>query len=118
MNDLEHKEQCALIQWAELAAKEEPALKLLFAIPNGGYRNLLTAIKLKKEGVKPGVPDLFLAYPTLEFSGMFIEMKSKKGVVSEKQKEWMARLKKSGYEVKICYGFDEAKEAIEDYLYG
>ena len=56
----EHQEQKALIQWARLNQQRFPELDLLFAIPNGGLRNIRVARKLKSEGVKPGVSDLFL----------------------------------------------------------
>jgi len=47
----ESTEQQALFEWAEFAAKKTPELKLLFAVPNGGKRNITTAARLKKEGV-------------------------------------------------------------------
>ena len=34
----EHAEQVALIQWAAWLAPQAPALRLLFAVPNGGKR--------------------------------------------------------------------------------
>ena len=40
---------------------------VLFAIPNGGKRNISTAKRLKSEGVVPGVADLFLAVAIATF---------------------------------------------------
>ena len=75
----EHAEQVALIQWWEI--KKLPPI---FAIPNGGHRHKATAIKLKLEGVRPGVPDLYC--PALR---LWIEMKRQKGGrLSPEQKEW------------------------------
>lgn len=34
---------------------------LMFAILNGGHRHKKTAVDLKAEGVKAGVPDMFIA---------------------------------------------------------
>ena len=34
---------------------------LLYAVPNGGYRNAREAARFKAEGVRSGVPDLCLA---------------------------------------------------------
>ena len=39
-----------------------------------------------------------------------------KPVVSLSQKEWLERLNKVGYKAVVCYGFDEAIEAITKYL--
>ena len=35
----EHDEQVALFDWANLQANRDPALRLLFAVPNGGKRH-------------------------------------------------------------------------------
>ena len=100
----EHQEQVLLCFWLD---KYHPDLHY-FAIPNGGYRNKVTAYKLKQEGVKPGVPDLF--FPSLK---LFIEMKTEKGVMSASQKEWKHKLESCGYRVEMCRGFEEAKKIIE-----
>jgi hypothetical protein len=47
---------------------------------------------------------------------MFIEMKAKAGKVSDSQKEFMAAASSMNYKTVVCYGFDEAKEAITKYL--
>ena len=118
MKDLEHREQVALMQWWALACRcfkipEES----LFAIPNGGFREISVAVKLKAEGVRSGVPDLFLAYPHNGKSGLWIEMKkSKGGRASENQKAMMTMLIQNGYSAAICHGFLAAKKAIEEYL--
>lgn len=91
--------------------------QLLFAVPNGGKRHIRTAINLKREGVKPGVPDIIFAYPWGRYHGMFIEMKRRKGgVVSEDQKTMMYWLHEVGYYTTVCKGCDEAVEEIRKYL--
>ena len=52
----EHEEQAAIFRWAEIMAKRAPELDLLFCIPNGGHRDIRVAARLKKEGVRAGVP--------------------------------------------------------------
>jgi hypothetical protein len=47
----ESAEQIALFQWANLSLKKHPELALLYHIPNGGLRNVVVAVRLKKEGV-------------------------------------------------------------------
>lgn len=110
----EHQEQCALIRWWRL---QYPKLnKMLFAIPNGGQRNIVTAVRLKNEGVVSGVSDLFLMMPKGDWHGLFIEMKAVKGKVSKEQKEFMAVANEMGYLAVVCFGFDDAKKVIQNYL--
>jgi len=116
-NHSEHTEQRALVTWAALQSKTIIELASLFSVPNGAYVSKAQAGKLKSEGLKSGVPDLFLAIPRRGFAGMFIEMKRLSGgVVSEAQKEWHQRLAGNGYHVVVCKGFDAAKEEIINYL--
>jgi hypothetical protein len=80
----------------------------IFSIPNGGSRNKVEAQNLKMEGVSPGVPDLMI--PSLR---LFIEMKrTKGGVVSPEQNEWLAYLRECGYTAEVARGFEEAKAII------
>jgi hypothetical protein len=54
--------------------------------------------------------------PNSKYHGMFIEMKAKSGKVSDSQKEFMAAASSMNYLAVVCFGFDEAKEAITKYL--
>ena len=87
---------------------------LIFAIPNGGYRNITTAKTLRKEGVVPGVPDLFV--PAWK---LFIEMKKMKGgVVSQDQWKVILALKECGYTVIIGRGAEDASRKVLEGNYG
>ena len=109
----EHVEQATLVQWFERA---HPELRI-FAIPNGGKRGKLEAMRLRLEGVCPGVPDLMLPTPRGQHHGLFVEMKRTKGSsVSKEQKDWIAYLQAQGYQAIVCRGFEEAKREIECYL--
>jgi len=112
----EAKEQIMIFEWANLACSKYPELELLFAIPNGGYRKPIEAINLKKQGVKAGVPDMFLPIPKKNFAGLWIELKYGKNKASEKQKWWIERLNNQGYLAIVCYGFEETRTAIIQYL--
>lgn len=57
--DLEHDIRCSCIKW--FRAQYPQLSKLLFAVPNGGFRNKATAGKMKAEGVVAGVSDIL--YP-------------------------------------------------------
>jgi len=110
----EESEQITLVKWFRLA---HPKIKnLLFHVPNGAATAARGA-KLKKMGVVAGVPDLILCVTTKKYPGLFLELKKEKtGVVSEAQHRMHKLLKKQGYKCVVCFGFDEAKQAIEDYL--
>jgi VRR-NUC domain len=110
----EHVAQVSLFEWAEKSGN--PALSMMFAIPNGGYRPPGVGRELRKEGVKPGVPDIFLAVPSKGHHGMFIEMKSDTGSTSTLQRTWMESLSRQGYHCVVCRGHEEAIKSINSYL--
>jgi len=109
-------EQAALFQWARLNENKYPELRLLFHIPNGGKRDMIEGAHLKAQGVKAGVPDIFLAYPNKRYHGLFIELKAQGGRVQETQKQWLEVLAAQGYNAVVAYGFDEARAIVEEYL--
>lgn len=74
---------------------------------------------MKAEGLKSGVPDIFLPVPRGEWHGLFIEMKrTKGGTVSDCQKLWLHDLRKQGYLTEVCRGWEEAARRIKSYLGG
>jgi len=114
----EHEEQKNFFEWAQYFLPED-LRPLLFAIPNGGHRNKIVGAKLKAEGVKKGVPDMFFAWPRLGKHGLWIEMKRiKHGYLSKDQREMVAALREAGYQVEVCKGFDAAKTALTEYMLG
>lgn len=118
MNHKESDEQISLFQWAKLVQAQYPELELLHAIGNGGKRNVREAARMKREGVKAGVSDVFLPVAKGEHHGLYIEMKVKGNKPSGPQEWWISKVTKQGYLAKICYGWIEAKEVIEWYLEG
>ena len=112
----EADEQKALMQWAKWQEGRYPELKLLYHCPNGGTRNKLEAANLKRQGVKAGVPDLFLPVPRSPKHGLFIEMKVGRNKCTDNQKKWIRKLIEQGYEVKVCYSCEEAIQVIKKYL--
>lgn len=112
----EAQEQRCLFQWAGYAEQQYPELRLLHHIPNGGKREAKTAINLKRGGVKAGVPDICLPVARGIYHGLYIELKVGKNKTSSKQEEWIKSLIEQGYCVKICYGWLEAREIIENYI--
>ena len=115
----EAQEQEMLFQWAELKSGMYPDLRLMFHIPNGGKRDKVEAAHMKKQGVKSGVPDIFLPVPMWGWHGLFIEMKrADGGRLSKEQRRYIKELSDQDYNVQVCHGFDEASQVILDYLGG
>ena len=112
----EHAHQVAVFVWAALQYSKYPELRLMFAIPNGGLRNKITAANLKAEGVKSGVPDIFLPVPRGCWLGLFIEMKKPGGHVEKEQTKWMSDLRAQGYGAVVCVGWENAVIVLQQYL--
>lgn len=113
----EDTEQAHIFAWAAWASGKYPELDLMHHIPNGGKRSKSEAARFKAQGVKAGVPDIFLPCARGGYHGLYIELKhTKGGKLSAAQKEWIDALRGRGYKVIVCYGFDEAREVIINYL--
>jgi hypothetical protein len=120
--------QAALFCWAASNIDKYPALKWLFAIPNGGSRHIAEAAKLVATGSRSGIPDIFLPKPMFGnyyiYHGLFIEMKKfdrknhKNGGLSDKQLEFMKYAENAVYYYKVCYSWIEAKDILINYLEG
>lgn len=112
----EATEQEFIISWCRLLEPRYPELKWIYHIPNGGSRNQIEAAHLKAQGVKAGVPDLCLPVPRNGFHGLYIEMKYGRNKTTGNQEEWLEALAKLGYKTAVCYGAEEARRVIKDYL--
>lgn len=102
----EYHEQVAFISWFKVRF---PTV-LIWANEAGGPKTLLQGIRLKKQGVMAGVPDLFI--PLWK---TFIEMKRTKGGarISPAQQKMANELKSYGYSVHFCFGAQEAIKVCE-----
>lgn len=114
MKQQESQLQIACVNWFRM---QYPQFRtLLFAIPNGGMRNVVTAARMKKEGVLAGVPDLFLSVPRGEWHGFYVEMKWGKNKASEAQEKFFQYAGKYGYKCQVINSFDQFVREIEFYL--
>lgn len=112
----EHEEQKALFNWATMMAGKWPELDLMFAVPNGGHRHIRVAARMKEEGVRAGVPDIFLPCARCGWHGLFVEMKAGRNKPTELQQQWLEDLTLQGYLAAVCWGWEEAAALIESYL--
>ena len=114
---LESTEQELLFAWVSSREAAYPELKMLHHIPNGGMRNKREAARLKKQGVKPGVPDICLPVPRGQYHGLYIELKRvRQGRETEAQTAWIAALNEQGYYACTCYGWMNATTVLLMYL--
>ena len=105
MRQNESKIQQACVNWFRLQYPQY----LIFSIPNGGSRNVIEAVRLKKEGALAGIPDLCIITDKKVF---FVEMKDGKKKPSPTQVEIHAKLKALAIEIYVCGSFDEFRETV------
>lgn len=112
-DDPEHQLQVECVNYFRLKYRNAR----IFAIPNGGDRNVKVAVKLKKEGVTKGVPDLQIAAARNGYHGLFIEMKNgKKGRLSKEQEDFIDYLIKEGYKCEVVRNIDEFMAVTKEYF--
>lgn len=93
----------------------------LFSIPNDGKRSPFTGSKFVKRGLKRGVPDVCLPYPSPKgYHAAYIEMKRRDGktTLTSDQANWIAKLRKAGNYANVAYGWEDAWQQLEEYLKG
>ena len=110
----EHEEQVALM----LMCQTDERLKWLYAIPNGGARDVRTGVKMKAEEVKRGVADLFLPLPVGDWHGCYVEMKHGKNKLTPEQAEFLEYVRSKGYYTAVCYSAEEAYAELMQYVGG
>lgn len=111
MSEADIQRQC--FSWFGFQHREYS--KRIFAIPNGGKRDIVTAVKLKQQGTLSGAWDIFLSVPKQRYSGLFIEMKAGKNKLTENQVEFM-EANKNDYLFRVCYSLEDFKREVNNYL--
>lgn len=126
----EHEYQVRVFQWAELMKHKWPCLEFMYAVPNGESRPWMKVAKkdgttlrispvakrLKAEGVKSGVPDIFLPAMRGGYGGCYVEMKAGENTTSENQDAFIAYLKRAGYMVGVSWSDADTIAFLTAYL--
>lgn len=102
--------QAACVRWFRY---QYPNL-IIYAVPNGGTRNVREAQRLKSEGVLAGVADLVVMLP--QGKSLYIEMKIKGNKQTKNQKDFQKKVITLGHTYAVCYTFEEFKRVIENYI--
>lgn len=96
--------------------------KLLFAVPNGGWRGARAGAQMVYEGQVKGVADLILLYPKGGKASLCIEMKVPKrkggsaGTQKPHQISWQTLVEAYGSTYVVCHGLIEFVKAVCTYL--
>ena len=85
------------------------------SIPNSTFtKSWKQKRKNKEQGLRAGLPDLFLIVNNRPF---FIEMKRINGKLSDCRKEWINAINEcEKLKAVVCYGCEEAKNIVESCL--
>lgn len=115
----DNEEEREQIKFFELIPVYFPKLpdKLLFAVPNGGSRNVVEGVNLKKQGVTRGVADVILLIPRKGYASLCLEFKAKKGKQSDEQKEFQRQAENCKNKYIIVRSAMDAIEKVRKYLY-
>lgn len=89
-----------------------------FAIPNGGLRSKITGARLKAEGVKAGVADIFIYRSNSSYHGIFLELKFGTNKQQKTQKEFQKKAESEGYLYLVCYSVAEVYHHLAKYKNG
>lgn len=118
----EHDAQTAFFNWVEWVSLmgDYAELYSAFAIPNGGHRHKAVAKRMKAEGVRAGVADICLPFPSVcdgnQYHAAYIEMKVGRNKLTKEQRDFLARMRDCGNFVAVCYGSIAAIAAAQFYL--
>jgi hypothetical protein len=99
----EHTLQARLINECDVRQRREI---VRFAIPNGDLRTRNVALRLKAEGVIPGIPDMGFAIE--DARTVWLELKAINGRLSDVQVGIHHKLRKLGHVVGVYSDLDEA----------
>lgn len=106
----EHEMQAAIIAKVDELAEHDPRWRYLFAVPNGGHRHPAVAAKLKAEGVRKGVIDLWWPLKAHGYVGLVLELKAGKNDTTPEQDDWLAWLSSQGWYARVVR--DDADKAM------
>ena len=106
-------EQCKLFDWIRSKPELEP---YCWHMANQRSCSAQQGRILKRMGVRSGVSDIFIAIANEMYNGLFIELKSQKGKVSNNQERFMIDMVSQGYYCTVCFGYEAARKVIEWYL--
>ena len=115
--------QIAIVKWFRL---QYPGLyDHIIKIGNGGRKTAQGHLLSGRMGEVVGASDLFIAVPSLEFSGLWLEVKPEKFKIvpsnaahAQRQLDFIDKMKCAGYDGEMVIGSKEGIDAIKSYMSG
>ncbi|CAN7774558.1 VRR-NUC domain-containing protein [Variovorax sp. LjRoot290] len=104
----------ACADWVFAHEGRYPVLRWLMHVPNGGLRKRGEAGKLRAMGVRKGVSDWILPFPspTGRYPGLAIEVKSHRGTVSDEQQEFLDDSAEAGWLTAVVRSSEEFEAVV------
>lgn len=112
----EYHEQMMLFSRIRNLEDRYPALKFCFHYPSGEARPTRTGAKLRRMGVRRGIPDVLCVWPMGGFHGLAIELKQGRNIPTKEQAAWLWDLHLLGWAVYIHYTWEDAWSTLCRYL--
>jgi len=113
----EHWEQCYIFH--HVAMNLPFAYEMMFAVPNAGKRAMVERGMLTSQGLRKGVPDIYMDIPTKIYHGLRIELKktgATNSALSEEQIHWITKYTQLGFSAHAAFGYKQAIDLIYSYL--
>ena len=108
--------QCAFVEYVDT---KYPHLKgHLIKITNEGKRSLAYGERMKREGLRRGVSDLFFAVPNKGLGGFWIEVKAPDEEPTLEQNSFLLRMQDIGYAAGWYDNLDDMINYFERYIEG
>lgn len=90
-----------------------------FHCPNEAKRSVGLGAKLKKAGMKAGIPDVIIFNQPTNFInhdiiGLCIELKVGKNDLTDSQKEWRDKLNRNGWAFRVAYGLSDVMNILAE----
>lgn len=104
--------QKTFVEWA----RKQDFVTLCFAIPNGFKSNARNAMMMKREGLLPGVPDVFCLLKNGKWA--IVEFKTEVGKLSEHQKVIIDKMLGVKQAVAVCRSSHEAANFVKQVYKG
>lgn len=105
-------------EWVFAHEDAYPILLWLMHVPNGGMRSRGEAGKLKAMGVRKGVSDWILPFPSPlgRYKGLAIELKSEDGTLSDKQEDFLHEASENGWLIAVARTSDAFIKTVKQWL--
>lgn len=113
--------QISVVKW--LALQHPSLARLIIKIDNEGKRAMIGHVIAKRMGLHKGASDMFIAFPTKKYAGLWLEVKPDGWKPSKAKKEhldnqwnFIYKMREVGYWADMGIGFDHCLAIINNYI--